>query len=349
MRSKKIPYKRFGYERCMVDGNYFKEIAEVSVDDIRALTQHELNSIPLSWLYDWSEVHGVLILSEVRDWLDAQRQIRMRPHVLQLPQGKNQVVFKGIAGDNRIYTANYKDYYLSGGRIVCGGKHFAPSPEQIKRLNIMFRTFLNEYEKAKALDGFECVDFDDNKLYYRRLSDYRYQFISCYKDGEILQKVCEIRNFLSDFDFFEMNKKQSFGISDKIKQSVEDGSFPLLQSADKYLVCEIKYQCDCAKKEEVIFLNDTDGKGRFVQEKTLFGCEDFEVIALSFRYKRYSRHIESIEVDGKIDGKSVFAIWKFGDTINIIANYKAHTVWITPGLQQQLFTYFEAARNKSRK
>lgn len=350
MKSKKIPFNRFCCERCLVDGKYFNEIAKVSVVDIRALSQHELNSIPLSWLYDWAEVHGVLVLSEVRDWLDLQRQLRMRPRVLQLPKGKNQVVFKGIVGDNRIYTANYKDYYLSGGRIVCGGKTFAPSPEQIKRLNIMFRTFLGEYEKAKALDGFECADFDDNKLYFRKLPDFKYQFIASYKNGEIRQSVCEIRDFMTDFDFFEIcGKSFRFNITDKVKQSVIDGSFPLLQSADKYIVCEIKYICDCATKEEVIFLNDTDGKCRFIQEKTVYGCEDFEVTSLNFRYRMYSRHIDEIELYGNIDGKHVMAIWKLGDTINIISNCKVHKVRITGGLQQQLFTYFEAARNKSRK
>lgn len=342
MANSKIPFKRF-YSGCVIiDENYFNEIEQITLDEVQSLSQHDLNKVPIAWLYDFAEAHNLLSDADIRGWIEEQRCLRKRARSLQMPKGKNQVILSAIERGKRIYSIKGWEYYgLADGLLYREGygdtRVYAPTTEQIKRLNDILRLFIADYENAKAEhDGFKKVVVDCDTLYLRRKEGFNYHFIIVRQNGFIYQRTYSVIEFLQSTFLWKTNDKHPFDINSNIWQMVQDGTFPLLHIGDEYLAREIKYHCDCATEDEIIWLNSVSRKSRFIKTKEVYDACDFEVTKYRAQFYKWSSKIRGLEINGLLCGQKVTAYWEFGDTLNVCAVYKSNKVCITPELKQVL-------------
>lgn len=218
MKRNKIPYKRFCYESCAVDGNYFKEIERGTPDNIKALTPCELNRIPLSWLHDWAQAHNLLSNPLVTDWLETISMNRRYPDIISLKKADNKIEVRSSLEHNHIIWANYtsKDgaVYLYNVHDFGGHKSFSATQELIKRMNEWVQTFFVTAERLdRSYAGFLHVRFDGNDVYFRRTRDYRYRFICKDKDGNVRQDVCEVGEYLRRSEMFNKESRKDWGVN----------------------------------------------------------------------------------------------------------------------------------------
>lgn len=341
MTENKIPFKRF-YNGCaVIDGNYFKEMEQISLEDIKSLSRHDLNKIPISWLYDFAEVHGLLHDDGVRDWIERQRDARKRVRPLQLPQGKSQVILSAVERGKMVYTVRGWNYYsLSDGLLYREGygdtKVYSPTAEQLERMNDLLRSLIADCEDAKSgRNGFTKINAPNGTLFFRRLPNFYYRFITELDNGFLRQRQCRIKEFLESTCLWgATNKNIRLDKDSEIGRAVADGTFELLNVGDVYMAREIKYLYDCATTDEVEYLNATDGKGRFINTKQVYEVEDLAVSGCRAKRHKYCYQIWRIEVEGTLCGQKVTVIWQQQDTAKVIAAYKAHDMRITPELKQ---------------
>ena len=307
----KEQFKSNDWEYNCLSDEYFEKLEQVSVDDIRSLTKQELDNIPLTWLVDWAEVHDLLSNQLFVDWLERIRADRSR-----LKFDNEKIIFKGILGNNRTYAINhhfYEDEFtLLGGRIRWRNEIYSPTFEQVKFLNDCFRDFLVEYKKAIQMDdGFLCATFIDKKIYFKRLSDFRYQFISIGKKDDIRQDVCSIQTFLERSTFFGAIEPQKNKISDKLIAWIKGGDFPLLNAGDMYLRYECKYLCGCATQKIADYLTKLDGQNRCVPQRQVYDLNMITILSAKKKYVRYAPiNPRGLYLEIILDGKKYFATWR---------------------------------------
>lgn len=354
MTENKIPFKRF-YNGCaVIDGDYFKEMEQISLEDIRSLSRHDLNKIPISWLYDFAEVHGLLHDDGVRDWIERQRDARKRVRSFRLPQGKSQVILSAVERGKRVYTVRGWNYYsLSDGLLYREGygdiKVYSPTAEQLERMNDLLRSLIADCEDAKAgRNGFTKIKAPGGTLFFRRLPDFYYRFITELDNGFLRQRQCKIKEFLESTCLWCATNGYLRNDSD-IGRAVADGTFELLNVGDMYMAREIKYLYDCATTDEVEYLNAMDGKCRFINTKQVYDVEDLTVLKCCATCYKYSHIIRCLEIEGKLCGQKVTVIWQQKDTVKVIAAYKAHDVRITPELKQAFQKLWDDEEEKIRK
>lgn len=355
MKRNKIPYKRFCYESCAVDGKYFKEIKRVTADDIKALTPCELNRIPLSWLHDWAQAHDLLGDPRVTDWLETIERNRRYPDIISLKKAENKIEIRSSLENNHIIWANYM---RSGGAVYLYNVHdfgarksFSAKQELIKRVNEWAQKFFITAEHSdRSYAGFLHVRFDGNDVYFRRLRDYRYRFICKDNYGNVRQDVCEVGEYLRRSEMFNKESRQAWGVNTDIMLSVKNGDFPFLNVPDEYFVREIKYVCECASPEDAAYLSDIDGKTRFVPSKEDYGVEDITVQSYELR-ARYGIVIpSSLKMQITIDGKPYSADWSANrQELYIDSHGFGRDIKITDGLQKRFTNLLNSIKTKSNK
>lgn len=159
-------------------------------------------------------------------------------------------------------------------------------------MNDCFRDFLVEYKKAIQMDdGFLCATFIDKKIYFKRLADFRYHFISVGKKNDIRQDVCSIQTFLERSTFFGAIEPQKNKISDKIIAWIRSGDFPLLNAGDMYLRYECKYLCDCATQKVANYLTKLDGQNRCVPQRQVYGMNMITILSAKKKYEIGRAHV----------------------------------------------------------
>lgn len=173
--------------------------------------------------------------------------------------------------------------------------------------------FMQDMQYAKNEgNGFFRADFDDKYLTYKQKAIGVYQIIAVHeKDDSIFQFIGSIYDFLNRFDFDEW--EYTFLRLDTLQSvisRVKEHTFPLLLSAqqrkDKYLEYELKYFCDCAKQEEIDYLNSLDSKHRFIP---ILRIENIEIIRCSKMSKTLLNHLEKYLLTVIIDNKERLAIY----------------------------------------
>ncbi len=179
-------------------------------------------------------------------------------------------------------------------------------------MNDCFRDFLVEYKKAIQMDdGFLCATFIDKKIYFKRLADFRYHFISVGKKNDIRQDVCSIQTFLERSTFFGAIEPQKNKISDKIIAWIRSGDFPLLNAGDMYLRYECKYLCDCATQKVANYLTKLDGQNRCVPQRQVYGMNMITILSAKKKYVRYAPiNPRGLELEIILDGKNYVATWQ---------------------------------------
>lgn len=353
MKRNKIPYKRFCYESCAVDGNYFKEIKGITRNDIKALSPHELNRIPLSWLHDWAQAHDLLGDPLVTDWLETIEQNRRYPDIISLKKADNKIEVRSSLEYNHIIWANYTRtngaVYLYNVHDFGGQKSFSLTQELIKRINEWVQNLFITVERLGRNDSdFLHVRFDGNDVYFKRLRGCRYQFVCNDNDGNVRQDVCEVGEYLRRSEMFNKETRQAWGVNTDIMLRVKTGDFPFLDVPDEYFVREIKYVCECASPEEAAYLSDIDGKTRFVPTKEVYGVEDITVQSYELR-SRYGIVIPaSLKMQITIDGKPCSADWNANrQDLYIDSHGFGRDIKITDGLQKRFTNLLNSIETKS--
>lgn len=353
MKRNKIPYKRFCRESCAIDGNYYKEIMKVTPDDIKALTRSELNRIPLSWLYDWVGAHNLFGNSLAIDWLEAIVVSRQYPDSMIIDEKNNKVTIRSSLDENVVITAQYiyrgGKYYFFNVHEHGGYKSFTAIPELMERMNKwLFTCFSAKSKIMHDWRGISHVWFDGHDVYFKRLRDYRYQFICEDKDGNIRQDACEIGEYLRRSEMFNKESRQAWGVNKEIMLRVKNGDFPFLDVSDEYFVREIKYVCECATTEEAAYLSDMDGKTRFVPTKEVYGVEDITLRSYELR-KRCGRVMPTaLQMQITVDEKTYPAWWSANkQELYIESHGFGREIKITDGLQKRFTELLNSIKTKS--
>lgn len=134
---------------------------------------------------------------------------------------------------------------------------------------------LESYEKAKSCgNGFYAIRRENARLYVCHKGKGEYQFI-VEKDGAVFHYQDKAEYFLDAFDFYALEITCGY---EERRVALQDETHYLYQEAikngDTYLVCLIKNIRKRATKEEVLYLNEIDGKNRFFVDKKIYGKED---------------------------------------------------------------------------
>lgn len=348
----KIKFGRFFDGRTALDGDYFKEMEGITLAELQALPQHELNKISIAWLYDYAEVNGLLYNREIVLWIEKQRTARKRIRVLQLP--KKGVSVEYVGRDKRVYRAKGIRYEYKDGIMYRDGredKAYLPSPEQSARLNDLLRAFLADYEDAKAeREGYKKIAVNGSKLFVRMAGCRTYRFIVERDNGYVFPKTCTIHDFLYGTFMWGTDRRSWLEINPNVVQAVKDGTFPLLHIGDEYMEKEIKYLCDCATEDEIRWLNATDGKVRFIKTKDVYNASDLEITKYLARHHRWTYKIRGIYIEGVIDGAKIGASWETDDDVLTFNDgEKGHMINIAPDLKQVLYNLLDAERERIEK
>ncbi len=278
----KIPYQRFRGEEYDMGGDTFGEMQSVSIEYLQGLSRNELDAIPMAWLYDWAHVSGLAGYKDVQDWLESVLERREKPRALQISLKQNAIVFIGCIDRRNKYYLKYKT-----GKKVCelykgfcfvNGKRFTLTDKQMGQFRKAYYKFKDDLEKAKNnQDGFHSVAKDGITVFFRRLPNFEYQFISQFANGDIRQDKMIIAISRVEFNFLGLVKSNKTHWWSSVDDCQIDDDFILLHTDDEYLNKEIKYICNKATKEDMDYLSSVDGFRRLYVDKEKYDISDISV------------------------------------------------------------------------
>ena len=138
---------------------------------------------------------------------------------------------------------------------------------------------LESYEKAKNHEnGFYSIRRENATLYVCHKGKGEYQFI-VEKDGAVFHYQDRAEYFFDAFDFYALEITCGY---EERRVALQDEGHYLYQEAikngDKYLACCIRNIGKRATKEDVLYLNEIDGKQRFFVDKEIYGKEDITLV-----------------------------------------------------------------------
>ena len=138
---------------------------------------------------------------------------------------------------------------------------------------------LESYEKAKNHEnGFYSIRRENATLYVCHKGKGEYQFI-VEKDGAVFHYQDRAEYFFDAFDFYALEITCGY---EERRVALQDEGHYLYQEAikngDKYLACCIRNIGKRATKEDVLYLNEIDGKHRFFVDKEIYGKEDITLV-----------------------------------------------------------------------
>ena len=210
-------------------------------------------------------------------------------------------------------------------------------------------SFLESYEQAKRCEnGFYSIRRQNATLYVRHKGKGEYQFI-VEKDGAVFYYQDRAEYFLDTFDFYALEITRGY---EERRAALKDEEHYLYQEAikkgDAYLVCLIKDIRKRATKEDVLYLNETDGKHRFFVDKDIYGQEDIilvgdlKLLPKSF-FSRSTRYGSSM----RFENREYPIVW-YPSSPKKLSIGNAY-VSITDELKEKILINIEQGKNRFRK
>lgn len=185
--------------------------------------------------------------------------------------------------------------------------------KQVARFQDIYEAFMISYEDAqKGINGFIIARLDTETIYLRRLPSFDYQFIIARKE-RVITRTCSI------YDYFKSNIYN-----------------PLLDVVDKYFMTELKFCNGRATREDIVFLNETDGKNRIEADDRIYGIEDVEIKSCRLMPKSFFHCIDEYDIKLIIDGRLHSAVYLSGNMLNINGYNSSASVIITNELRDYI-------------
>jgi hypothetical protein len=337
----KIPYNRFRGEAYDKDGDIFGEMQAVSIEHLQGLSRNELDYIPMAWLYDWAKVNGLAGCIDVQDWLVSLKERREKPRALQIPQKQNTLVYIGyIDGRNKFflkYKTGKKVCELYKGFCFVEGKRFTLTEKQMWQFRKTYYKFKRDLEKAKNnQDGFHYAKNDRLVVYFRRLQNFEYQFISQFANGDIRHDKMIIANSRVEFNFLGLERNNKKLWWSNLDEPQIDENFILFHTEDEYLNKEIKYICNKATKEDMDYLSSVDGFRRLYVDKEKYDINDISVTKIERVPLTYFNRTPRYTLYFTLENKEYYSCdyYQGSDCIFVRCHAKSVEIQITKELKE---------------